>query len=78
MKKRILSMFCILALCLMLLPVTALAEGPEGVWTDYAASDFAGGTGTEDDPYKIATAGQLAKLSMMSAEVLRIREPFLF
>ena len=63
MKKRILSMFCILALCLMLLPVTALAEGPEGVWTDYAASDFAGGTGTEDDPYKIATAGQLAKLS---------------
>ena len=63
MKKRILSTLCILALCLMLLPVTALAEGPEGVWTDYAASDFAGGTGTESDPYQIATAEQLAKLS---------------
>ena len=63
MKKRILSTLCILALCLMLLSVTALAEGPEGVWTDYAASDFAGGTGTESDPYQIATAEQLAKLS---------------
>ena len=56
MKKRILSTLCILALCLMLLPATALTEGPEGVWTDYAASGFAGGTGTESDPYQIATA----------------------
>ena len=63
MKKRILSIFCVLALCLTLLPVTALAASPEGVWTDYAASGFAGGTGTESDPYQIATAEQLAKLS---------------
>ncbi len=63
MKRRILSIFCVLALCLTLLPVTALAVEPEGVWTDYAASGFAGGTGTESDPYQIATAEQLAKLS---------------
>ena len=63
MKKRILSIFCVLALCLTLLSVTALAASPEEVWTDYAASGFAGGTGTESDPYQIATAEQLAKLS---------------
>ena len=36
---------------------------PEGVWTDYAATDFASGSGTENDPYQIATAEQLAKLA---------------
>ena len=38
-------------------------EEPVGVWTDYAATDFAGGAGTKDDPYQIATAEQLAKLA---------------
>jgi len=32
-------------------------------WIDYAADGFAGGTGTEDDPYLIATAEQLAYLA---------------
>ena len=63
MKKRILSLFCVLALCLGLLPATALAAGPEGMWTGYAADSFAGGAGTEEEPYQIATAAQLAKLS---------------
>ena len=63
MKKRILSTLCILALCLTLLSVTALAASPEEVWTDYAASGFAGGDGTESNPYQIATAEQLAKLA---------------
>lgn len=30
MKRRILSIFCVLALCLTLLPVTALADEPTG------------------------------------------------
>ena len=38
-------------------------EEPVGIWTDCAATDFAGGSGTEDDPYQIATAEQLAKLA---------------
>lgn len=63
MKKRLLSFLCTLALCLGLLPTTVFAASPEGVWTDHATSNFAGGTGTEDDPYQIATAEQLAKLS---------------
>lgn len=37
---------------------------PDSVWTDYAADEFAGGAGTKDDPYQIATAGQLAKLAI--------------
>ena len=46
-------------------PTAVFAAGnvPDTAWTDYAAADFAGGTGTETDPYQIATAEQLAKLS---------------
>lgn len=40
----------LLALCLLLslLPMAALAApaAPEGIWTDYAADAFAGGSGT--------------------------------
>lgn len=36
---------------------------PDGNWIDYAAEAFAGGSGTADDPYRIATAEQLAKLA---------------
>ena len=32
-------------------------------WLDYAADEYAGGRGTSDDPYVIATPEQLAKLS---------------
>ena len=57
----------LLALCLLLslLPMAALAApaAPEGIWTDYAADAFAGGSGTEEDPYQIATPEQLAKLA---------------
>lgn len=48
MKRRILSIFCALCLCLGLLPVTALA-------IDQAPS----GSGTEESPYQISTAGEL-------------------
>lgn len=39
------------------------AGTPSENWIDYAADGFAGGTGTEDDPYRIATAEQLAYLA---------------
>ena len=52
MKKRLLSIFCVLALCLGLLPVTALAiyQAPSG-------------SGTEDSPYQIGTADELRWLA---------------
>lgn len=52
MKKRLLSIFCVLALCLGLLPVTALA-------IDQAPS----GSGTEESPYQIGTADELRWLA---------------
>lgn len=64
LKQKILTLvlsLCVVAACL---PVVASAEtAPQGLWTDYAASAFAGGTGTKADPYQIATAEQLALLA---------------
>ena len=73
-KKRTLSLLLSMIVCIAMMPVAVFATGegstavtpaaePAGVWSDYAATDFAGGTGTVDDPYKIATAEQLAKLA---------------
>lgn len=43
-------------------PVLALNNGTEGeTWTGAKANGFIGGTGTEEDPYLIATAEQLYK-----------------
>lgn len=36
----------------------------ETQWEHYAAAEFAGGTGTKDDPYLIATPEQFAKLAV--------------
>ena len=63
LHSQIFAVLLSLVLSVALLPATVFAASPEGVWTDYAASGFAGGTGTEADPYQIATAEQLAKLS---------------
>ena len=46
----------------MSIPVFA-KDVPNGIWTDYAATDFAGGSGTAEDPWQIETAEQLAKLA---------------
>ena len=61
MKKRIGSVLLALALCLSLLPVTALAA--DSAWDGSIATAFAGGTGTESDPYQIADGAQLAYLA---------------
>lgn len=64
LKQKILTLvlsLCVVAACL---PVVASAEtAPQGLWTDYAASAFDGGSGTKANPYKIATAEQLALLA---------------
>ncbi len=53
---------CLIAACFSIMALGA-DEAPEGLWTDYAADAFDGGSGTKDDPYKIATAEQLALLA---------------
>ena len=61
MKKRIGSLLLILALCFTLLPTAVLAA--DGAWDGSIATAFAGGTGTESDPYQIANGAQLAYLA---------------
>lgn len=66
------SLFLLTALCLALMfaSVTAFAypnDPPaledEDLWINYAADSYAGGTGTQSDPYLISSAEQLAKLA---------------
>ena len=62
-KKKLLGLLLAVFMVLTLAPTTARADVATEKWTDFAADNFAGGTGTKDDPYQIATAGQLAKLA---------------
>lgn len=60
MKMR-LALLALAALVWIAVPVSARAE--TDVWDGMTASEFAGGTGEENDPYQISTAAQLAYLA---------------
>ena len=65
MKKRILSVFLILAMLTGLfavLPVVVVADTPT-VWDGSTAAAFAGGDGTEANPYQISNGAELAYLA---------------
>ena len=74
-KTRVLSLVMTLAIILssMVIVIPTSAADPEStlptsdgvLWTTKAATAFAGGSGTKDDPYKIANAEQLALLSAL-------------
>lgn len=73
--KKIFCMLMTCALILSMMPAAAFAAdppgggttstmtAPSGVWSDHTATAFAGGSGTETEPYQIATAEQLALLA---------------
>lgn len=70
MKHKIIPMIVCLMLCMAFMPAAAYADNakttpaePPGIWTDHAAAAFAGGSGTAEDPYQIATPQQMAKLA---------------
>lgn len=71
-KKRVLSLrlFPLLVCLGFLIPAVGWGQAgtPEGSWADKAASAFDGGSGTEEDPYQIATAEQLAYLAVKANE----------
>ena len=54
-------------LCMASIPAAVFADSETpavpATWSDYAATAFAGGSGTEADPYQIETPEQLAKLA---------------
>ena len=65
MKRKILVFLLALCLAAALVPVAAFAEEAQSanVWDGSVASAFAGGTGTAENPYQIATGAQLAYLA---------------
>lgn len=63
MKRRVLVFLLALCLAAALVPVTAFAGGYTNIWDGSIASAFAGGTGTAENPYQIATGAQLAYLA---------------
>ena len=65
MKRRILSIFCVLALCLTLLPVTALADEPTGNWTDNLTEQPSGYTVDGSGNVTISSAEGLAWLAVL-------------
>ena len=65
MKKRVLSMFLAIIMVVGLVPGFTLTAGAAGADTwdgSSVATAFAGGIGTEADPYQITTAAQLIYL----------------
>ena len=60
MKKRIGSVLLALALCLSLLPATALAADETVTVT---MPNYSGGRGTKDDPWKISSVADLQTLA---------------
>ncbi len=62
--KKLLSLLLSLALLLALLPLAAVpAAATADVWNGTVATAFDGGSGTEADPWEIATGAQLAYLA---------------
>lgn len=68
MKKRLLSAILCLCLAIGLVPAAAFAAESTDVWDGSVATAFAGGEGTEEHPYQIATAAQLAYFSELCSE----------
>ena len=68
MKKRVVYVLLCFMLCMASIPAAVFADSetpavPATKWSDNAATAFAGGSGTEADPYQIETPEQLAKLA---------------
>lgn len=62
-RKKLLGLVLVVCMLFTLTPITSRADVTTEKWTDFTAANFAGGSGTKDDPYQIATAEQLAKLA---------------
>ena len=76
--RKISTRILVQALALLLLmgciPMRTYAAASEN-WITYAADSYAGGTGTADDPYQIATPEQLAKLAADTNSAVAGRVP---
>jgi hypothetical protein len=69
--KKIISVCAAVFMIMASVQQFTVYADPAAYWTDdgIVAEGFAGGTGTEADPYRIATAGQLAYLAKQTDAV---------
>ena len=70
MKRKVLSVLLALTLVATLLPATTRVEADtvSGFWTDYADTDWEG-SGTEQSPYLISSAAELAGLAKLVNQI---------
>lgn len=63
--KKVFSLLITFAMLISMVVVPTAVSAATTYWTDegIVATSFAGGSGTETDPYEIATASQLAKIA---------------
>lgn len=74
MKKKFLC--AVLTLCVAFAAVWTVVSAdensvPDTAWRDYAAENFAGGTGTADDPYLITNGAELAKIAVETGKLVK-------
>ena len=62
MFKRTISVLTVALMLLCIVPFQSFAEAPE-IWDGSIAEGFAGGTGTEADPYIVSNGSELAYLA---------------
>ena len=68
MNKRILSITLVLAMLVgmfTIVPMTVSADTNSNVWDGTTATSFAGGDGTESNPYQISNGAELALMSKL-------------
>lgn len=65
MKKKLFSLLLVLVLCVGVIPLTANAAGT--AWDGRTSEPFAGGDGSEDNPYQIANGAQLYYLTLQES-----------
>ncbi len=63
MNRKLLLLFIMLSAAIVIFPNFAYAQTSTDNWVDHAATEFAGGTGTEADPFQIETPAQLAYMA---------------
>ena len=63
--KKVFSFLITLSMLISMVVVPTAVSAATTYWTDagIVATAFAGGSGTEADPYEIATGAQLAKIA---------------
>lgn len=63
LKKAVSVMTALAVIFMLYVPPVDAAAGPDGNWQSFAGSQYAGGTGSENDPFQIANESQLALLA---------------